>query len=176
MRGMSFSPMALFSFLQLDGLPKTIGEENNPNLELLKYHLGLSKCTMFPVQLAFFQPIIEKCVPKSAFGKLDNTLDKIRAKLLKTLGDNGVLLYPTYPTAAHYHMEAYHRVIDTSYMSIFNILKLPATSCTLGLNKDNLPIGMQVISAPYNDRLTLRVAEEIEKCLGGWVPPPTKES
>jgi fatty acid amide hydrolase 2 len=41
----------------------------------------------------------------------------------------------------------------------------------MGLNHEGLPIGVQVIAAPYQDRLCLAVAKELETAFGGWVPP-----
>lgn len=32
---------------------------------------------------------------------------------------------------------------------------------------------LQVVGAPNSDRLTLAVAEEIERAFGGWQPPPS---
>lgn len=55
--------------------------------------------------------------------------------------------------------------------AIFNILGLPVTQCPLGLNKDGLPLGIQVVAGPHNDHLTLAVAQYLEKAFGGWVLP-----
>lgn len=58
-----------------------------------------------------------------------------------------------------------------SLSAIFNILGLPVTQCPLGLSKDGLPLGIQVVAGPHNDHLTLAVAQYLEKAFGGWVPP-----
>jgi fatty acid amide hydrolase 2 len=63
-----------------------------------------------------------------------------------------------------------------SYTGIFNILGFPVTQCPMGLNKNGLPIGVQVIAAPFNDHLTIAVANEIEKQFGGWVSPSKPNS
>ena len=34
-----------------------------------------------------------------------------------------------------------------------------------------LPVGVQVVAARGQDRLTLVVAAEAERLMGGWVPP-----
>lgn len=60
------------------------------------------------------------------------------------LGENGVFLYPTHPTAAPMHNETYVKPFNFSYTGIINVLGLPATACPLGLNKEGLPIGIQV--------------------------------
>lgn len=41
----------------------------------------------------------------------------------------------------------------------------------LGLDDDGLPLGIQVVSAPYNDRLCIAVAKHLEENFNGFVPP-----
>jgi len=55
--------------------------------------------------------------------------------------------------------------------SFFNIIGFPAVHVPMGLNREGMPIGVQVIAAPYQDRLCLAVAKELEMAFGGWVPP-----
>ncbi|KAL0125492.1 hypothetical protein PUN28_004536 [Cardiocondyla obscurior] len=86
------------------------------------------------------------------------------------LGEDGVFLYPTHPTAAPMHNEPLFKAFNFSYTAIVNVLGLPATACPLGLNKQGLPIGIQVVAGLYQDHLTLAVAEELERGFGGWVP------
>lgn len=89
------------------------------------------------------------------------------------LGSDGVFIYPTAPQPALYHYETIVKPFDFAYTSIFNVLGLPATHCPMGLNKEGLPIGIQVIAGRNQDRLTIAVARELEKAFNGWVPPPT---
>jgi fatty acid amide hydrolase 2 len=54
----------------------------------------------------------------------------------------------------------------------FNLLGLPVTETPLGLSaKTRLPLGVQIAAAPGGDHRTIAAALEIEKRLGGWVPP-----
>jgi fatty acid amide hydrolase 2 len=56
--------------------------------------------------------------------------------------------------------------------AIFNLLGLPVTEVPLGLSpKSGLPLGVQVAAAPAGDHRTIAAAIELEKRLGGWVPP-----
>ncbi len=45
------------------------------------------------------------------------------------------------------------------------------TAVPLGLSKSGLPIGLQIVASPLNDRLSIAAAEELEKAFGGWVSP-----
>lgn len=51
------------------------------------------------------------------------------------------------------------------------MLKFPVTQVPLGLSKEGLPLGIQVVAAPYQDHLAIAVAKELEKAFGGYVPP-----
>lgn len=91
------------------------------------------------------------------------------------LGDNGVLIYPTFITPAHYKYQAYCKVANFTYLMVYNVLGLPVTQCPVGLNSNGLPIGVQIVANTDNDHLTIAVAQSIEKAFGGWRLPPTSE-
>ncbi|XP_051172930.1 fatty-acid amide hydrolase 2-like isoform X2 [Leptopilina boulardi] len=91
--------------------------------------------------------------------------------LTEKLGDNGVLLYPTLPTRVLHHNESFFKLFNFLYLGLFNALKLPACNVPLGLDKDGLPIGIQIIAGPKNDHLCIAVAKELETAFGGYVPP-----
>ncbi|CAH1407241.1 unnamed protein product [Nezara viridula] len=97
--------------------------------------------------------------------------DTLKKQILELLGDNGVLLFPSCPTEAPYHYASFFRPYNYAYWSIFNVLKLPVTQVPLGMTKNGLPVGLQVVAGPNNDHLSIAVAEELEKTFGGWVPP-----
>lgn len=61
------------------------------------------------------------------------------------LGDDGVLLFPSSPTTAKHHYEPFLHPYNFAYWAIFNVLKLPVTQVPLGLSKDGLPLGIQVL-------------------------------
>jgi amidase len=49
---------------------------------------------------------------------------------------------------------------------------LPATAIPLGLSKDGLPLGAQIVGPWLEDRTPLKLAELIEREYGGFTPPP----
>ncbi len=111
--------------------------------------------------------------------------------LQKKLGDNGVLLFPSYPVVAPHHYQPYFTPLDFSYFGIFSVLQLPVTQVPIGLSRRGLPMGLQVgfsdfrfvqsyeincdwfqvVAAPHQDRICFAVAEYIESLTSGWVPP-----
>ena len=86
------------------------------------------------------------------------------------MSQDGVLFLPTLPDIAGKHGTTF-RVMDFSYGGAVNCAELTATHVTMGLGSRGMPIGFQVAAGPYQDRLTLAVAEELEREFGGWVPP-----
>ena len=49
---------------------------------------------------------------------------------------------------------------------------LPATAAPLGLTREGLPVGMQIIGAEGDDLTTIEFARLIAAAIGGFVPPP----
>ncbi|CAH0400888.1 unnamed protein product [Chilo suppressalis] len=97
--------------------------------------------------------------------------DQLEKEFTDMLGDDGVFLFPTHPTPAPYHNEPLVRAFNFSYTAIINCLGMPATTVPLGLGREGLPIGIQIVSNHNNDRLCLTVAEELDRAFGGWVEP-----
>ena len=98
--------------------------------------------------------------------------DELKKKLVDILGEDGIFLYPTHPIPAPYHNQPLLVLFNFAYTGIFNILGLPVTAVPMGLAKEEgVPVGIQVVSAPYNDRVCLAVAEELDATFHGWVPP-----
>lgn len=154
---------------QLANLKGTI----NPYLELLKWVFRQSKHTFIGLMTCLAERGI--CTyGDEKYEYLVSEKKAFRREITDLLGDDGVLLYPTHPTVAPFHNEPIMKPLNFSYTSVINVLLLPATHCPMGLNKNGLPIGVQVIAGNGNDRLCLAVAREMEKAFGGWVPPAIK--
>jgi amidase len=59
------------------------------------------------------------------------------------------------------------------YTGVFNSTGWPATVVRCGSSADGkLPIGLQVVAAPWRDDITLAVASYLESKSGGWRKPP----
>lgn len=99
--------------------------------------------------------------------ELENKIKEINS----LLGDNAILIMPTFPSVAPKHYHAILRPFDFMYTAIINALQMPATSAHVRMSKTGLPIGVQIVGAQFNDHLTLACAEEIEKGFGGWQAP-----
>jgi len=137
--------------------------------ELGKWFLRQSPHTLPALGLAALERVPE-ALPDRTDGLLKE-LDALRDELTDALGDDGVMIYPTYSRPAPRHGAPLLRPFDFVYTAIVNVLGFPATQVPLGLNRKGLPLGLQVIAAHGHDHLTIAVARELEQIFGGWVPP-----
>lgn len=140
------------------------GQSINTPLELAKWAVGRSDHTLPALGLA----ALEKVPMSKRYLALG---DSLRQQLLDELGDNGVMLYPVYSRVAPKHNVPLLLTMHWVYCGIVNAMGFPSTSVPMGLNADGLPLGLQVITAPGNDHLSIAVANALEKRFGGWVPP-----
>ena len=156
--------------------------EPNMWIELIKKLIGLSVFTWPLIFLCFFSASTRGINERTkSFVK---KADRLRQEMIDMFEKNAdaeanseakfegsIFLYPTHPELAPKHHTTIFKVNNTSYTSVFNILGFPVTQVPLGLNREGLPIGIQIIAAPFCDHLTLSAAVELEAKFDGWVPP-----
>lgn len=96
--------------------------------------------------------------------------DALAAEFDDAIGD-GVLLHPPFRRVAPRHGRTVGRPWVLAEAALFNLLGLPVTQVPLGLNAAGLPLGVQVVARKDRDHVTIAVAMELERALGGWVAP-----
>jgi aspartyl-tRNA(Asn)/glutamyl-tRNA(Gln) amidotransferase subunit A len=95
---------------------------------------------------------------------------------LKAFQEVDVILTPTTPTPAFKFGERLKNPIDMYLSDIFtvsvNLATVPAVSVPIGLTKDNLPVGGQVIGRPWDETTILMVSYNWEKLSNfpEWIP------
>lgn len=163
--------MATSIFYDIDDLPNILKkDEDNLFVELIKSTGHMSNYSRNGLVYQFLNNN-NGFVPKNKCLKYFEESELLKADLQEKLGENGILLYPTYPSAAFQHDQFCLKTSGILYMMLFNIFGLPSTHVPLGLNKHGMPIGIQVVAGINNDKLCLTVAEELELAFGGWTPP-----
>lgn len=73
-----------------------------------------------------------------------------------------VLVAPTTPCPAHAFDEAAPTEV-AAYLALANLCALPALSLPMGFTRTGLPLGFQIMAAPFSDPLALRVGKAYEQ-------------
>ncbi|XP_031633362.1 fatty-acid amide hydrolase 2-A-like [Contarinia nasturtii] len=166
----------LAQFFAIQDIPLILRDTENPKKihsvykEIFKSIFGLSKYSFAGLFFAFLYET-NGLIPKRKISKYVTMFESYRQEFLKMLGDNGVLFYPTYPTTAVRHNDSHLKLSGVAYTMIFNLFGFPSTHVPLGQDRNGLPVGFQIVAAPYQDRLCLCIAAEIEVAFGGWKQP-----
>jgi len=135
----------------------------NAYLEYFKSWFGLSK---FTFSVFFFEALRRWRGGMYYQAKFYRVISDIyEEKFHKLLANDIVLILPTYTTTATLHYGTYFRPGDATYIGIANAFGLPCTQVPVGFSKNGLPIGLQVIGGPKQDRLTLEIAQEIQELM-----------
>jgi fatty acid amide hydrolase 2 len=103
------------------------------------------------------------------FAKLGQEL---RAEFDEALGEDGIMLFPSYPNTAPAHNKPLFPPFNWVYTAILNVMEAAVTQTPLGLDSQGLPLGVQVAAPRGGDHLTIAAAIALEADLGGWTPPP----
>jgi len=146
------------------------GERRSLVRELAKVALGRSPHTLPAVMLAGLEEIPKRFAGGDAAVVREG--EHLKRELVDRIGD-GVMLYPTYTRPAPRHRMPLLTPIDWAYTALINVMELPSTQVPLGLGRERVPLGCQVIGRHFEDHRTVAVALELERAFGGWVPPWT---
>jgi Asp-tRNA(Asn)/Glu-tRNA(Gln) amidotransferase A subunit family amidase len=106
--------------------------------------------------------------------------DEVRGRVLAQMREYPVLLCPVACIPAFKHGERSWKIdgqtvqyLDAwSYTEWFNLLGMPAAVVPVGRSSEGLPIGVQIITRPWEEELALAIAAAIEEECGGWQKPP----
>ena len=142
----------------------------NPLIEIFKCLLGYSKYHHVTLAVASIEQLrnpLASYLPNISSSLIEMGV-QLRQQIQALLGNDGILLYPSHPSTALPHHRPSLAPLNFSYTAIFNVLHLPVTQCPLGLDKNGLPMGIQIVAGKDNDRLSIAVARELERQFGGW--------
>ncbi|MGY2377759.1 amidase [Pseudomonas sp. SDO524_S393] len=112
---------------------------------------------------------------------------QLREAFLKNFEDFDVILAPPTFTTAFAHDQSRgislrslnvegrkrHYADLYTWISPATLMGLPATCAPIGLTAQGLPVGIQIIGAPFEDRTTIQFAECLAELTGGFQVPPT---
>lgn len=101
--------------------------------------------------------------------------DQIKSKLLAWMDNYDVLICPASrgpatPIDRIYKPEESAGALNL--LGAFNSTGWPVAVVRAGSTNEKLPLGVQVVAAPWREDICLAVASYIESRSGGWQPPP----
>lgn len=106
--------------------------------------------------------------------ELIEKIDAAKSDALAFFKDYDVILCPASKELARPHKASYQDTFeDWSYITVHNLLGWPGVSVRAGTSRQgNLPVGVQVVAAPWREDIALALAGRIEILMGGYQPPP----
>jgi amidase len=116
----------------------------------------------------------------------DSARGGLRAQWRELFKSFDAVICPIMPTPAYPHDHSpqqelrrikidgkdYVYTDQLAWAGIATLPGLPATAIPLGLSPEGLPVGVQIVGPWLEDRTPLKLAELIEREVGGFVPPP----
>lgn len=90
------------------------------------------------------------------------TLRAVKPLARKLFAEVDALVTPTTPCSAFSFQQAMPKTL-TAFTAIGNYIGAPAVSVPMGLTEDLLPMGLQIMAAPWHDDTALRIAAAYEK-------------
>lgn len=104
------------------------------------------------------------------FARLLDMWDNFRSSMLGYFNEHDILICPV--NAAPAHPKGESGVSNgTTYTSTYNLTGWPAVVIRAGTSADNLPIGIQIVAAPWREDMALAVARWLEARLGPFARP-----
>jgi amidase len=99
-------------------------------------------------------------------------IDEARGQALAFFADYDAILCPPSHALARPHGASHQDSFDDwSYMTIHNLLGWPGVSVRAGSSDSGLPVGVQVVAAPWREDIALALAQRIEALMGGYQQP-----
>ena len=98
--------------------------------------------------------------------------DGVRSRMLRWMADVDVIVCPAMPQPAILHGGSNDPAFGDTYSDIHNLTGFPAVVVRGGTAPGDLPIGVQLVAAPWREDVALAAARIVEEASGGWQPPP----
>jgi len=92
--------------------------------------------------------------------------------MLRWMADVDVIVCPAMPQPAILHGGSNDPAFGDTYSDIHNLTGFPAVVVRGGTAPGDLPIGVQLVAAPWREDIALAAARIVEEASGGWQPPP----
>lgn len=98
-----------------------------------------------------------------------------RSRLLAWSAHADLVVSPPNAHAALPHGQSDARMPAFTYTMTWNLAGWPGVVVRAGTSPEGLPIGVQLVAAPWREDVALAAAAAVEAALGGFAPPPALE-
>ena len=103
---------------------------------------------------------------------LMEAIDAARSRALSLFTACDAILCPPSHALARPHRASHGDSFDDwSYLTIYNLLGWPGVTVRAGTADNGLPVGVQIVAAPWREDVALALARFIESKSGGFRPP-----
>ncbi|GFY73721.1 fatty-acid amide hydrolase 2 [Trichonephila inaurata madagascariensis] len=102
--------------------------------------------------------------------ELELEFKNLEQKIKEIFEEDAIILVPTHPEPAPHYLMTIPMYPNIAYTCIFNILGLPSSQIPAGLS-NGVPIGIQAVSGPFKDHISVATALELDKVFNGWISP-----
>lgn len=109
-------------------------------------------------------------IDQREFAQVIHLWDNFRSSMLSFFEDFDVLICPTNGKTA-IPLDQDENMADYTYTSAFNLTGWPGVVVRGGTDENGLPIGVQIVAAPFREDRCLAVAEWLESKMGQFEPP-----
>ena len=108
-----------------------------------------------------------------AYSRVLEEADQARSRMLGFFRDYDAIVCPiSFRLAPAHGSTKDDTFLMWSYSMAYNLTGWPATAVPVGQSESGLPIGLQVVAAPWRDDVSLALAACVERLTGGFRPPP----
>ncbi len=109
-------------------------------------------------------------LPSGELTRLLELRDRFRSETLAFWNDHDVLICPVNAEPAMKPGESDDKIASFTYTYLYNDLGWPGAVVRCGSSPEGLPIGVQILAAPWREDRCLAVARRLEQLFGGWQP------
>ncbi|MDH3375868.1 MAG: amidase [Gammaproteobacteria bacterium] len=115
----------------------------------------------------------ELAEPKTVDPVLMESIDEVKSQALQFMRNYDAIICPASHDIARPHGASLQDDFLTwSHITVYNLFGWPAAVVRAGTSQHgNLPVGVQVVAAPWREDIALAVAARIEKLMGGYQKP-----
>lgn len=148
-----------------------LGADNGAGVSTLLHMYNTTEPSPFIVHLG--QLLADYAVNTAEFDALLVKWGMFKIGMLAFMQEYDLILSPVTSSPAVSHGATFTEEVlpGFSYTATYNLTGWPAAVVRCGTSEEVLPIGVQVIAAPWREDRVLAAARHLETVLGGWQRP-----